>query len=71
LLKHAAKDRTTGTLAAGAEKLIPISPKAPHWHLHFGPLDKLHRAVGFKPMPYMSAHTYNYMWVSKNGTNSP
>jgi hypothetical protein len=50
MIKHAGKNRTTDTLAAGDEKLIPISPKAPHWYLHFGPLDKLHRAVVFKPM---------------------
>lgn len=50
LVKHSSKDRATDTLAAGDEKLVPISTKAPHWHLHFGPLNTLHRAVTFKPM---------------------
>ncbi len=50
LVRQSGKDRTTDKLAAADEKLIPISSKPPHWHLHFGPLDKLHRAVVFKPM---------------------
>jgi len=51
LIKHAGADKTIDTLRVAGEKLLPISPQSPHWHLHFGPLDRLHRAVVFKPMP--------------------
>ena len=50
LIKHSAAEKTIDTLDVAAEKLVPISLQSPHWHLHFGPLDRLHRAVVFKPM---------------------
>jgi hypothetical protein len=51
LIKHSGADKTIDTLGVAAEKVIPISLQSPHWHLHFGPLNRLHRAVVFKPMP--------------------
>jgi DNA-binding helix-hairpin-helix protein with protein kinase domain len=51
LIKYSGADKVIDTLAVGAEKLVPISQQGPHWHLHFGPLDRLHRVVVFKPMP--------------------
>lgn len=51
LAQHSGATRTLDTLAASGEKLLPISTKEPHWYLHFGSLDSLHRAVVFKPMP--------------------
>ena len=51
LTKHSGPARTEDTLAASGEKLLPISPKEPHWYMHFESLDRLHRAVVFKPMP--------------------
>ena len=51
LIKHSGADKTIDTLGVAAEKVIPISQQSPHWHLHFGPLNRLHRAVVFKPMP--------------------
>ncbi|MBK7091822.1 MAG: hypothetical protein IPH59_08885 [bacterium] len=51
LVKHTGQDKTIDSLGVAAEKPIPIASQSPHWHLHFGPLDRLHRAVVFKPMP--------------------
>lgn len=50
LVKHTGKTPIAESLEAGGQKPIPISSKASPWHLHFGPLDKLHRAVIFTPM---------------------
>ena len=51
LIKHSGADKTIDTMGVAAEKIIPISQHSPHWHLHFGSLNQLHRAVVFKPMP--------------------
>lgn len=51
LVNHAGKSSVTESLEAGGDRLIPVATKAPHWHLHFGPLSELHRAVVFTPMP--------------------
>ncbi len=49
LIKHSGATRTIDSLVSSREKLLPISSKEPHWYLHFGPLEALHRAVVFRP----------------------
>lgn len=50
LVKHTGNAVLSETLEAGQEKSVPLSSKTSPWYLHFGPMDKLHRAVMFRSM---------------------
>jgi eukaryotic-like serine/threonine-protein kinase len=50
LVKHTGNTALAETVEAGAQKPIPLSSRISPWYLHFGPMDKLHRAVVFRPM---------------------
>lgn len=47
LAKHTPGQTAVHRLRPGEARMVPVTAQEPHWYLHFGELDQLHRAVHF------------------------